>query len=158
MIENNGLFRFETLLKLRKQREDEAKRVVAERLNRIRALEERAEAIQQRITTEVDEVRNELQVYKLNTDQIRLGRHWITRMRQGLLNAEAEMRTQQAILSAERRQLTAASTDRKILAKLKEQRLEKAMAEQRRLEQAEMDELNTLRFVHSGLQSERDRL
>jgi len=156
-MENNGLFRFETLLKLRKQREDEAKRIVAERMNRIRALEERQEAIQQRITTEVNQVRNEMQVYKLDTDQIRLGRHWITRMRQGLLHAEAEMRTQQAILAAERRKLAEATTERKILARLKEQRMEKALAEQRRREQADMDELNTLRFVHAGLEMERDR-
>jgi len=156
-MEHNGLFRFETLLKLRKQREDEAKRIVAERLNRIRALEERQEAIQQRITTEVNQVRDELQVYKLDTDQIRLGRHWITRMRQGLLQAEAEMRTQQAILSAERRKLAEATTERKILARLKEQRMEKTLTEQRRREQADMDELNTLRFVHAGLEKERDR-
>lgn len=156
-MEHSKSFRFETLLKLRKQREDEAKRIVSERLNRIRTLEERQEAIQQRIATEVSEVRGEMQAYKLNTDQIRLGRHWITRMRQGLLNAEAEMRTQQAILAAERRQLAEASTERKILAKLKEQRLERVLTEQRQREQAEMDELNTLRFVHAGLHGERDR-
>lgn len=152
---SNDLFRFETLLKLRQQKEDDAKRAVAARLNRIQELEERQEAIRDRIVHQTDEARDALRSFKIDTDQIRLGRHWISRMRQGLLQAQAEIRTQQAILASERSHLSEATTERKILARLKERRLEKQLAETRRREQLETDDLNVLRFVYTGRDEER---
>lgn len=151
------IFRFETMLKLRQQKEDEAKRVVAARLGQIRDLERRQEALTSRIHDQSSKTSQVLGAGSLDMDQLRLSRHWMVRLRQGLLQAEAEMRTQRAILVAERTQLSEASTQRKVLAQLKERRLDRYFAEQARQEQKEADELNVLRFAHAARQREHDR-
>ncbi|HPF37264.1 MAG TPA: flagellar FliJ family protein [Phycisphaerae bacterium] len=150
------VFRFETLLKLRRQKEDEAKRAVALRIGQIRDLEQRQEALQSRIEQQTERSRLMLGESTLNLDELRLSRHWVTRLRQGILQAEAEMRTQRAILAAERTQLADASKNRKVLARLKERRLDRYFEEQRRLEQSAMDEMNVLRFAHARIDEESD--
>lgn len=153
---SNDVFRFETLLKLRRQKEDEAKRAIASRIGQIRDLEERQKALQNRIEQQSTRSRLILGESALRLDDLRLSRHWVTRLRQGMLQAEAEMRTQRAILAAERTKLADASKDRKVLARLKERRLDRYFAEQQRREQAEMDEMNVLRFAYSRLDEEHD--
>ncbi|MCB9851818.1 MAG: flagellar export protein FliJ [Phycisphaerales bacterium] len=153
---SNEVFRFETLLKLRRQKEDEAKRALASRIGQIRDLEERQKALQSRIDQQSTRSRQILGEEALRLDELRLSRHWVTRLRQGLLQAEAEMRTQRAILAAERTRLADASKDRKVLARLKERRLDRYFAEQQRREQAEMDEMNVLRFAYARLDEEQD--
>ena len=146
---SKDVFRFETLLKLRRQKEDEAKRAVAARIGQIRDLERRQLALQNRIEQQATRSRFSLSEESLNLDDLRLGRHWMARLRQGLLQAEAEMRTQRAILASERTRLAEASTDRKVLSRLKERRLDQYFAEQERREQAAADEMNVLRFAFS---------
>jgi flagellar export protein FliJ len=153
MASNEG-FRFETLLKLRRQKEDEAQRTVASRMGHIRELEKRQEALQSRIASQSSASRMVLGEQTLNLDEIRLSRHWMIRLRQGLLQAEAEMRTQRAILASERTRLAEAQTNRKVLSRLKERRLDRYFAEQQRREQAELDEMNVLRFAYSRLDEE----
>lgn len=141
-------FRFETLLRLRRRREDEEKRVVAARLREIRRLEDRQRALLGRIDDQTRLTRRALCDATVDIDRLKIGRHWITRLRRGVLEAEAEIATNKAILSQERLRLVAASKQAKVLSRLKERRLDRYRAEQERLEQAESDEINTLRFAH----------
>lgn len=152
----NEVFRFETLLKLRRQKEDEAKRAIAARVSQIREIEERQEALQNRISQQSSQSRLLMGEQTLNLDDLRLSRHWMIRLRQGLLQAEAEMRTQRAILASERTQLAEATKNRKVLSRLKERRLDRYFAEQERREQAQMDEMNVLRFAYARFDEEND--
>lgn len=152
----NPTYEFETLLKLRKQKEDEAQRVVAARLGQIRQLEDRQQALQSRIEEHSARTVQILGAGALDVDGMRLSRHWMIRLRQGLLQAEAETRAQRAILAAERSQLAEASKHRKVLARLKERRLEQYFAEAERREQQEADEANVLRFAHAALAREHE--
>ncbi len=148
------VFRFETLLKLRRQKEDEAQRTVAARMGHIRELEKRQEALNSRIEGQASSSRMVLSEKTLNLDEIRLSRHWMIRLRQGLLQAEAEMRTQRAILASERTRLSDATKNRKVLSRLKERRLDQYFAEQDRRDQAELDEMNVLRFAYARIDEE----
>lgn len=150
------VFRFETLLKLRQQKEDEAKRAIAARIGQIREIEDRQEAIQSRINQQTATSRLSLSEETLNLDDLRAGRHWMVRLRQGLLRAEAEIRTQRAMLAAERSQLAEATTNRKVLSRLKERRLDRYFAEQQRREQSSLDEMNVLRFAFARTDEEHE--
>ncbi|MFQ5411333.1 MAG: flagellar export protein FliJ [Phycisphaerae bacterium] len=141
-------FRFETLLRLRRQREDEEKRVVAARLREIRRLEDRQRSLLGRIDEQAQLTRGALRDASLDIDRLKIGRHWMTRLRRGVLEAEAEISTHKALLAQERIRLVEAAKQAKILSRLKERRLDRWRMDQERLEQAESDEINTLRFAH----------
>lgn len=147
-------FRFETLLSVRRQREEQEKRVVAARLREIRKLEQRQEALVNRIDEQTDLTRSALRDGVLDLDHLKLGRHWMIRLRRGILEAEAEITTNKAILAQERMKLSEASKQRKILAKLKEKRRDRFFFEQNRHEQAEADEVSVLRHARFAMRRE----
>jgi flagellar export protein FliJ len=149
-------FRFETLLHLRKLREQERQRAVATRLAAIHRLEERQATLIRRIDEQTLAARAALRLQAVDLDRLRLGRHWVTRLRRGVLETQAEITTQRAMLAQERQQLTTAATDKKVLERLKAQRLARIAAEQDRRERLEQDEMNVLRFVHAGLSADGD--
>ncbi|MBI5763867.1 MAG: flagellar FliJ family protein [Planctomycetes bacterium] len=150
-------FRFETLLRLRKQREDERKRVVAARLRRISELMERRNNLLSAIDGQTDSLRSALRGGAVDVDQVRWGRHWLTHLRRGVLDTDAELSGQRAMLAQERATLVEARKDTEVLARLRERRLEAWSAEAARREQIESDEMNTLRFAHASLTESEDR-
>ena len=117
-------FRFETLLRLRRQREDQQKRVVATRLRRIHAIEERRAMLEGSIEQQTQEMRSALQHEQMELDDIRANRNWLSRLRRGILEADSELIGQRAQLAQERAQLAGARKEREVLARLREQRLE----------------------------------
>jgi flagellar FliJ protein len=144
-------FRFETLLSLRRQREEQEKRVVASRLREIRKLQQRQEALLHRIEEHTDQTRGALRDGLLDLDRLKLGRHWVVRLRRGVLEVEAEISTNKAILAQERMKLTEASKQRKILARLREKRRDRFLFEQNRQEQAAADEVSVLRHARISM-------
>lgn len=150
-------FRFETLLRLRKQREDERKRVVAARLRQIGDLMERRNNLLTAIDGQTDSLRSALRGGTVDVDQVRWGRHWLTHLRRGVLDTDAELSGQRAMLAQERATLVEARKDTEVLARLRERRLEAWNVEAARREQIESDEMNTLRFAHASLTESEDR-
>lgn len=150
-------FRFETLLRLRKQREDERKRVVAARLRQIGELMERRNNLLTAIDGQTDSLRSALRGGTVDVDQVRWGRHWLTHLRRGVLDTDAELSGQRAMLAQERATLVVARKDTEVLARLRERRLEAWNVEAARREQIESDEMNTLRFAHASLTESEDR-
>lgn len=140
-------FRFQTLLKLRKQTEDEQKRIVASRQRGIVTLEERRARLLGQISEQTGSMRQMLRG-DIDMDEARWGRHWLVRLRRGVLETDAEIASQRAVLAQERSRLAEAAKQTKILQKLKERRHERYLAELRRREQAETDEINVMRFAH----------
>lgn len=142
-------FRFETLLRLRQQREDERKRVVAARLREIQSLEERRAMLEDRIQQQTEQVRDALRSSTLNLEDLKLSRHWMVRLRRGVMETNSALKTMCAILAKERQQLAEAAKDKKVLARLKERRLAEYLAEVDRREQLELDEMNAQRAAQA---------
>lgn len=142
-------FRYETLLRLRRQREDERKRVVAARLREIRTLEDRRATLENRIREQTEQVRDALRSSTLNLDDLKLSRHWVIRLRRGVLETDEAIKTHRAVLSKERQHLAEAAKDKKVLERLKERRLAEYMAEMDRREQLELDEMNAQRAARA---------
>lgn len=153
MIRRNA-FRFETLLHLRRLREQERQRAVAARLAAIHRLEQRQATLLRRIDEQTDVARAALRDEAVDLERLRFGRHWITRLRRGVLETQAEIGAQRALLAQERQYLTAAAKDRKVLEKLRANRVARLAAEAERRERIEQDEMSVLRFVYGGRAAE----
>jgi len=144
-------FRLETLLKVRKAREDEHKRIVAERLRRIENLVAQKTAIEAQISSQGDGMRQALSGETADVDFLRWGRHWITRLRMQSARVDAETAAHRAVLALEREKLAAARKETKILERLKERQFEAAAAEEGARERRESDDMNTVRFVYDAI-------
>lgn len=147
-------FRFETLLKLRERREDQAKRAVALRLRQIMELEDRHHRLEDQISQQTDAVREVLVGGSLNVDDLKMARHWLVRLRQGVLQTDAEIAGQKAILAQERAALALARKDARILENLKDRQYSTFAAQLQRQEQLELDEMSVTRFAHAQLHQE----
>ncbi len=148
-------FRFETLLKLRAQKEQEARRAVAARLRQIVDLEKRHQRLEQQITEQTQSVRASLGEASLDVDTLKLARHWLIRLRQGVLQTDAEIAGQRAILAQERSALAESRKGTKMLETLKDRQYSTFAAQLQRREQHELDEMSVTRFAHAALSKER---
>lgn len=142
-------FRLETLLRLRQQREDEHKRIVASRLRKIRTLEGHKHVLETRIADQVESMRELLVQPQTDIDELKTGRHWMGRLRCGVLEMGAAITANRAILAQERSNLANARKEAKVLERLKERQHEAFIAELERQERAESDDLNVTRFAHA---------
>src|SRR5262245_6943678 len=143
------VFRFETLLRLRKQREDERKRQVAARLRQIAEIRRRRNELLGAIDLQTRTLRATLRDSAVDVDQLRWSRHWLSHLRRGVLEAEAEISTHRGHLAQERADLLAARKDKEVLSRLREKRKDSWLAEESRRERIESDDMNTTRFTAS---------
>lgn len=149
-------FRYEMLLKLRRRVEDERKRAVAERLREIHALEERRRMLLERIEQQTQQTRETLQSQRVDLDDLRLSRHWMLRLRRGVLETETALRSQHGLLAEERQRLAAASKDAEVLSRLKDRQAAALVVEMNRREQMELDEMNVTRYARATAAVEAD--
>ncbi|MFQ5424696.1 MAG: flagellar export protein FliJ [Phycisphaerae bacterium] len=144
-------FRFETLRRLRKAREDDRKRIVAARLRTIATLGRQRDALESQVRQQTDVLREALTRPRAEIAGLRWGRHWVSRLRRQALEIEARIAEERALLAQERAELTAARKETKVMDRLKERQRELLMAEEARREQQDTDELNTVRFVFARI-------
>lgn len=156
MMATRFTFRFETLLKIRSQRESLAKRAVASRLRQIAELQRRHDRLAAQISEQTDRVRGSLGGATLDVDELMMARHWLVRLRQGVLMADAEIAAQRAILAQERAALAEARKQSRILENLKDRQYSTFTAQLQRHEQLELDEMSVTRFAHAQLCEERE--
>lgn len=142
------VFRYETLLKIRRQHEDRHKRIVAERLGQIAAARDRLSALQGQIADEEAAIRAGQDAGTIDMQQLIRHRHWLGHLHKSALETQASIRALEARLAQERAALAEAVKQRKILDKLKERRLERHLQEQDRQETRADDDLTAVRFVH----------
>ncbi|MFH1419584.1 MAG: flagellar FliJ family protein [Planctomycetota bacterium] len=145
------VFRLETLLRLRCQREDEQKRIVASRLRKIRTIEEQKHVLELRITDQTGVMRTLLCDPAMQVDELKAGRHWMVRLRRGVLEADAAIAAHKAMLAQERAELAEARKSSKVLDQLKQRQREAYLAELARAEQSEVDDLNVTRHARALL-------
>jgi flagellar FliJ protein len=141
------VFRLETLLKLRRQREDRQKRVVAERLRQIARVRNEIGLLERQIAEQVGAMRIDAGRPSLDVQSLARGRHWLSHLQRGRLDADGHLRLLETRLAQERAVLAHAAKEKKVLEKLKERQRLRYATELGRREQAEGDELSTVRFV-----------
>ncbi|GJQ25638.1 MAG: hypothetical protein HBSAPP02_06700 [Phycisphaerae bacterium] len=148
-MKSRRMYRFETLLKIRRAKEDAARRVVAARLRQIAEVEQRQAALSERISQETEAIRASLGEKNKNLDveQLRWSRHWLGRLRLGVLEAQAEVAGHRAMLAQERAVLNDARKQVGVLDRLKERWRASVIAESQRVEARQLDEMNTARFA-----------
>ncbi len=140
-------FRFATMLKIRRQREDEHKRVVAERLRQIAQTRDHQLVLERQIREEVDAIRDSQARGSIDIQQVMRHRHWLGHLHKGVLEADARVRFLEARLVQERAVLAEAMKQRKILEKLEQRQWERHLHEEEVREMKESDELATVRYV-----------
>lgn len=140
-------FRFETMLRIRKQREDEHKRIVASRLREIGGVQNHMTSLDKQIRDELQAIRFGRRPGTIDMQQIIRHRHWLGCLHKGVLEGQAKMRFLEAELARERADLAEAAKQRRILEKLKERQREQYHGEQDRLEALAADDLTTVRYV-----------
>jgi flagellar FliJ protein len=141
-------FRFETMLKLRRRREDEHKRIVADRLRQIAQVREQIASQEEQIQQQTDVIRGHTAAGTIDLQQVMRNRHWLGHLHKGILEAQARIRFLEARLSQERVHLAEAAKQRRVLEKLKERQQERYLQDQNRRATRELDEMATVRFVY----------
>ena len=82
---------------------------------------------------------------------LRWGRHWLGTLRRHILEIEAKVAGQQALLAGERVKLVAARKDTRVLDRLRERQRELRIERNARRERRQTDDLNLARYVRAGL-------
>lgn len=141
-------FRLETVLKLRKQREDEQKRMVANRLREVQRARIRCGSLEEQIDVEIEVMRSSALVGMIEAGRIARHRHWLSHLNRQVLETEGDIRTLQAKLAMEQSQLAEAAKECNVLKKLKERQLDRYRRMLAKREQNESDEMTTMRYVY----------
>jgi flagellar FliJ protein len=140
-------FRLETLLKIRRQREERHQRIVADRLRQIQEVEDQLTAIAHQIQSEEQAIMANQRQGVIDMQQVVRHRHWLGHLHKCALDAKARRGYLEAQLAQERAALAEAAKQRKILDKLKERQWERYRQEQDYQETGEADEMATIRYV-----------
>jgi flagellar export protein FliJ len=143
-------FRLETLLRVRRAREDERKRTVAARLRAIEALRQKRAELEVQLRAQTDALRAALTGENADVNFLRWGRHWLGRLQAGIRQVDAEAAQHGAMLAHERAALAHARKETKVLERLKERQLEAWAAEEGRRQQGDLDDMNGMRFVYGS--------
>lgn len=144
-------FRFDTLLKVRQQREDSQKRIVAARMRQLDELHRRATLLESRIADQTESLRETLRSGSVEIDDLKWARHAMIQLRRALLETSAETASQRAVLAQEQAALAEARKETRILERLRERQKEAHDAQNKREEQLQTDEMNVSRYIHAGL-------
>ncbi len=134
-------------MKLRKQKEDENKRAVAQRVREVSKLQDHLMALNEQIAAEIRKARENAVHTHLDTSDLSKQRFWISHLQRGVLETEFRMRNLEKKLTADRTVLAEASKEYKVIETLRDKRLQAHNREQERLETIEADEMAVNRFV-----------
>lgn len=142
------------MLKIRRQREDQHKRIVGERLAQIAEVRAELERIDQLTAEGVDSVRSGQQAGRIDLQQALARRGWVAHLHRAALDAQSRLGTLEARLAQERAALAEAAKQRRILEKLKERQAERHRTEEMRAETRTADDMTTTRYVFDGIDHE----
>ena len=134
-------------MKLRKQKEDENKRAVAQRVREMTQLRDHLMTLNEQIASEIRRARENAVHAHLDTSDLSKQRFWISHLQRGLLETEFQMRNLEKQLTTDRTVLAEASKEYKVIETLRDKRLQAHTREEERLETIEADEMAVNRFV-----------
>lgn len=137
-------FRLETVLRLRREREQAQQRVVAERVRALGAAQGRLRSAGERLIDAVSAARGQRGVGSLDLAQIARQRFWLGHLQRVITEEEHALQAIARDLSAERRRLAVLARDRRAIEKLRERQEQRYKSELERVERIEMDEVATV--------------
>lgn len=140
-------FRLEPLLKIRRLKEDEAKRVVAERLREIQRTERAIAALDQQLLEAGATMRSLVLAGRIVPQEAARQRGYIGSLQGRRLSMTTQLRALQQKLVADRAALAEAGKNRKTLEKLKERQQQRRIREQDLQEQRASDELGVVQYM-----------
>ncbi len=147
-------YRFETMLKIRRQREEHHQRVVADRNRQIHQASDQLTSLNRQIQDETNAIRASHQPGTIDMQQAMRHRHWLGHLHKGALETQARLRFLEARLAQERAALAEASKQRKILEKLKEHQVQQHRRTEDHHLMQELDEMATVRYIFDHPRSE----
>ncbi len=146
-------FRLKTVRKLRKQTEDRHRRIVAERLGRIGALQERLAGLHAEVQRTRNDMRHAIEPSRdaaevqanlpLAMDDLRSRHVYVNQMFKCIEQTKASIQEEQAVLRGEQAKLAEASKQVKVIDKLEERQRAKFELRIKRSETAQADEIAT---------------
>lgn len=145
-------FRLEVLLRVRKQERDAQRRVVAEVLRRISAIEWRVEEATEALRTERDRAREARGAMQLEVAALRGHQSYTARLHRRIHEGQSELAEQRGLLEQERRKLAETSKRLKAIEKLREKHWQRYLLEQRRTERAAEDEVAVQRYIRQRVE------
>ncbi len=144
-------FRLEPLLKIRRLKEDEAKRVVADRLREIQRAQQGIAVLDQQLLEAGATMRSLVLAGRIVPQEAARQRGYIGSLQGRRLSVMAQLQALRQALVADRAALAEATKRRKILEKLKERQQQRRIRELNLVEQRSSDEMSVLRYVHERL-------
>lgn len=142
-------FRFATLLRLRKQREDVQKCLVAERIARVSQVEVRMRELGEQIGDQTSALRVACGVGVLPVEHLVSLRNWIGRLRREWFAWSEELVVARERLRLERARLVEVTKQTKVLSMLRQAQEERHRSEVDRREGIELDEIGVQRFLRT---------
>ena len=146
-------FRLETLLKIRRQREEQHQRIVADRLSQIQQVTQQMSALDRQIREETSALRTAQEPGIIDLQQTIRHRHWLGHLHKNALESQARLRFLEARLAQERNLLAEAVKQRRILEKLREHQQEKHTSGEERQTIKMFDEMANVRYIFNKRES-----
>jgi len=140
-------FRLEVLLRVRKQERDAQRRVVAEVLREIGAIERRIKEATEALRMEKDNTRDARGVARLDLAALRGHQFYASRLHRWIGEGRMDLAARQTLLEKEREKLAEASKRLKAIEKLREKHLQRHMLLELRRERVAEDELAAQRYI-----------
>ncbi len=141
-------FRLEPVLRMKKQAEDEKKRIVGELQSKINAQQQQALEINRTILQQGAELKKMFQQGKIDTGWITYYQGFVTDMRQEIARKIQSVAETQKELHLARNALAMAAKETKTLEKLKDKQYQKYKEHLEKLEKKEQDEIANQVFLH----------
>ena len=138
-------FRLDPLLSLRKRREDEQRRIVAEGVRSIENGRDALAGLERGIDDSMDQARKSGRRDKLDIAVALQDQRWRSYLQSRVARQQQTIHSLESSLGDAREELVRRSTELKVVSELRERRLREHVAEQNRQERLEEDEAaNTL--------------
>ncbi|MBN2063925.1 MAG: flagellar export protein FliJ [Sedimentisphaerales bacterium] len=145
-------FRLETVLRMKRQIEDEKKRVVGELMAQINKQQQEALEINQTIIQQGNVLKAKFQKGEVDTAWIAYYQSFVTDMRREIARKIASVTEIQKKLTLARQELANAAKETKTLEKLKERQLKEYTHHIESVEKKELDEIGTQMFMRNNLE------
>ncbi len=141
-------FKLETFLKLRRQKEDDKKRVVAGRLREMSKLQDHVMSLNEQIASEIRKTRDNAVHAHIDVPEMSRRRFWTSHLQRGVLETEHRIGKLEQQLARDRQALAEAAKEYQVIEKLREREWQKYSEQLERLETLQADEMAINRYVH----------
>jgi flagellar export protein FliJ len=144
-------FRPEVILKLREQREQMARRNLAQAQSAVTEIQQRMQGLRGQLDDQTAMVRQGVLTGTVDVQYMSLYRRHMMALHRELIHQAQTLQQAAGQLQQARTEVVDASTQRKVMSKLKENLFDRYKAELERQERVELDEMTATRYGHRHL-------